>query len=340
LTVLKQQHIVSVVVPCYNEESTIIELLESIDAQDYPVELIEIVIADGMSKDGTREKIKQFSETHPKLSIYLIDNPGRSIPLALNEAIAASNGEIVVRLDAHSVPAKDYISRCVLVLEETGAANAGGIWLIRPGTNTSIARTIASAAAHPLGAGDARYRTGGKAGPVDTVPFGAFRREWLSKVGPFNEQLDTNEDYEYNVRLREAGGMIWFDPSIRSVYYSRSTLPELARQYWRYGYWKVRMLSRFPATLRWRQALPPLFVLITIILGVVGIFSDPMLLLLGVQWACYLLIIFLAGLLVALRSKDFIQIFVFPLAIITMHLSWGLGFLVSLGKFLVGEWHE
>jgi glycosyltransferase involved in cell wall biosynthesis len=331
---------VSVIVPCYNEEETIVELLTSIAAQDYPLELLDIVIADGMSEDGTRAKINQFIEAHSNLSVQLIDNPGRSIPLALNEAIAASSGDIIVRLDAHSVPAEDYISRCVQVLEETGAANAGGIWMIRPGANSPIARSIANAAAHPLGAGDARYRTGGESGSVDTVPFGAFRREWLDRVGPFNEALKTNEDYEYNVRLREAGGMVWFDPSIRSIYYARSSLPQLARQYWRYGFWKVRMLSLFPATLRWRQALPPLFMFVSVVLGLAGIFSDLFLLLLGVQWATYMLVIFLTGLFIAFRSKDLVQVFVFPLAIMTMHLSWGTGFLVSLGKFLVGERHE
>src|SRR3989304_7761914 len=134
------------------------------------------------------------------------------------------------------------------------AGSGGG----RPrGGGGGMARPIAAAASPPLGAGDAGYRVGSQAGEVDTVPFGAFRREWLERVGGYDESLQTNEDYELNVRLRRAGGKIWFDPSIRSVYYARSDLAQLWRQYYRYGFWKARMLLRYPGSIRWRPALPP-----------------------------------------------------------------------------------
>ena len=133
---------------------------------------------------------------------------------------------------------------------ETEAANVGGVWDIRPGGEGWVARSIAAAVAHRLGAGDAGYRAGARAGEVDTVPFGAFDRRWLERVGAFNEELLTNEDYEYNYRLRQAGGMIWLDPSIRCVYFARPTLSALARQYWRYGFWKAHMLTRYPRSLR------------------------------------------------------------------------------------------
>ncbi len=329
--------IVSIIVPCYNEEGTIVELLTSIDAQDYPQELLEIIIADGMSEDRTREKINRFIETHSNLAVQLIDNPDRSIPQALNEAIAASSGDIILRLDAHSVPNEDYISRCVQVLEQTGAANVGGIWMIRPGADTTVAKSIANAAAHPLGAGDARYRILGEAGPMETVPFGAFRRAWLEKIGPFNEKLLSNEDYEYNVRIRQAGGVVWFDPEIKSVYFARPTLMALARQYWRYGYWKAQMLRRYPRSVRLRQLIPPVFVLSLLFLTLASPFFGYVRTLLAVELGFYSLVTIASALIEAWKRKNLSLIVSFPLAILVMHLSWGSGFLVSIGKINMGR---
>ena len=137
----------------------------------------------------------------------------------------------------------------------------GGIWDIQPQGKGWQARAIAAAAAHPFAVGDAYYRFTRAAQEVDTLPFGAFRKSLIERIGAFDEDLLTNEDYEFNVRLRKSGGRIWLDPAIRSVYFARSNLLDLARQYWRYGFWKVRMLRRHPNTIRWRQSLPPLFVL-------------------------------------------------------------------------------
>lgn len=331
---------ISVIIPCYNEEETITQLLEALLAQDVSTDKYEVIIADGMSTDGTRDRIAEFHKNHPERKLKLVDNPERSIPSGLNRAIEASCGDPVIRLDAHSIPYPDYLRRCVEVLEETGAGNVGGIWEIKSRLDNWFAKSIAGAASNPLGAGDARYRIGGKAGPVDTVPFGAFRREWIESVGPFNERMFTNEDYEYNTRIREAGGLIWFDPSIRSIYYARSTLSELARQYWRYGFWKARMLATFPRSLRWRQILPPLFVLSTLCLGLAGTLSQPARYLLGVQWALYIPVLVMAGVFSALKSMSAGMILGLPLAILTMHLSWGAGFLVSLVKLKIGNEDE
>jgi len=149
---------VSIIIPCYNEEATIEGLLEALRAQTYPLEQLEVVIADGMSEDGTRERIARFAERHPELAVRMVDNPKRIIPAALNRAIEAARGQVVIRMDAHSIPATDYVAKCLEVLEETGAANVGGVWDIQPGAESWIARGIAAAAAHPIGAGGARYR--------------------------------------------------------------------------------------------------------------------------------------------------------------------------------------
>ena len=252
---------VSVIIPCYNEVATIVGLLEAISGQTYSLSNLEVIIADGGSSDGTQAAIRDFARERPELKIKLIDNRNRTIPAALNSAIRSARGSIIVRLDAHSEPSPDYIKHCLETLERTGAANVGGMWHIRPGRDNWIGRSIAAAAAHPIGAGDASYRIGGPEGEVDTVPFGAYRKEWLERIGPFDEQLLTNEDYEYNLRIRQAGGVIWFSPEIESRYYARSDLVNLAQQYLRYGYWKARMLMKHPRSIRLRQAIPPLIAL-------------------------------------------------------------------------------
>ena len=326
---------ISIVVPCFNEELTIRKLLRAIYEQSFPLESTEVIVADGMSTDNTREVIREFVEDHPGMPLEVIDNPDRTIPAGLNRAILASSGEVVIRLDAHSVPAPDYIERCLETLSTTGAANAGGVWEIRPSADTWVARSIATAAAHPLGAGGARYRTGGSEGEVETVPFGAFDREWLERVGPFNEDLLTNEDYEYNLRLRRAGGVIWFDPSIRSTYFARGTLRELAHQYLRYGYWKGQMLKRHPSSLRWRQGLPPLFVLGIILLGALAPFAEWARTLLLLQMGLYIATTAGAGLLRAVRLRDLSFALGMPLALWTIHLSWGVAFWAGLGAGLL-----
>ena len=207
--------------------------------------------------------------------------------------------------------------------------NVGGVWEIKPGDKGWMAESIAVAAAHPLGVGDAGYRIGAQAAAVDTVPFGAFRRALIDEVGFFDETLLTNEDYEFNARIRQSGGRIWLDPEIVTVYYARSKLRDLARQYWRYGYWKFRMLRRYPDTLRWRQALPPLFVASLIGLAVLVWWSFAGRLL-AMELSVYFLVLLLAGLLASIRRQKLFLFIGLPLSISTMHLAWGGGFLWSM----------
>jgi glycosyltransferase involved in cell wall biosynthesis len=310
---------VSVIVPCYNEQSTIRLLLEALREQTYPRSAMEVIVADGLSTDGTREAILGFQRDFPDLAVRVVDNAKRIIPSGANRAIEASRGDIIIRLE-NSVRAH----------AEGRGDNVGGVWEIRPGADTWIARSIAVAAAHPLGVGDALYRHAKRAAEVDTVPFGSFRRTLVEQVGFFDETLLSNEDYEFNARVRKWGGKIWLDPSIRSVYFARATLPELIRQYWRYGFWKWRMLRRYPDTLRWRQALPPVFVLSLIGLAVLALFFPLAGLVLAVEFLLYVFIMILAGLRLALQQKRAYLIVGLPLAIATMHISWGSGFLWSI----------
>jgi len=323
---------VSIIIPCFNEQTTIRKLLEAIYAQTFPRADLEVVIADGMSTDGTRAEIAAFADSHPDLHIAVVDNLKRHIPAGLNCALKEAQGEIIVRLDAHSMPYPNYIERCVAGLEAGLGENVGGVWEIRPGAETWAAQSIAIAAAHPLGVGDALYRHTEKSAPVDTVPFGAFKRELLALVGFFDETLLTNEDYEFNARIRKSGGKVWLDPSIRSVYFARATLSGLAKQYFRYGFWKWRMLRRYPNTLRWRQGLPPLFVLSLIGLGITGIFLPLFRVLLAVEIILYAFALTAAGVQAAFKQKKFFLVFGLPLAISFMHISWGAGFLWSMIK--------
>ncbi len=321
---------VSVIVPCYNEQATIGLLLDALYAQTYPRAQMEVIIADGRSTDGTREVIAAWQQAHPDLTVRVIDNPQRIIPAALNRALEAAQGEIIVRLDAHAVPAPDYVARSVAALRDGRGTNVGGVWEIRPGGKGWVARSIAVAAAHPLGVGDARYRYATQPAEVETVPFGAFYRALVDEIGPFDERLLANEDYEFNTRVREAGGTVWLDPHIKSAYFARPTLRALARQYWRYGYWKVQMLRRYPHTLRWRQALPPLFVLTLLLLALASVVWAWPRVLLGLQVAGYVLALLAAGVHTAFKKRDWALAVGVPAAIAVMHLSWGAGFLWGL----------
>ena len=320
---------VSIIVPCYNEETTIRHLLDAVFAQTYPHALMELIISDAISTDSSREVVASFQKEHPNLAVRVVDNSTQTIPSGLNIAIRESQGEIIIRLDAHSVPIPEYIEYCVSAHHSGKGDNVGGVWDICAGAETWIAKSISFAAAHPLGVGDAMYRLNARAGAVDTVPFGSFRRTLIDKIGAFDETLLANEDYEFNVRVRESGGTVWLDPAIRSVYFSRSTLVKLAAQYWRYGYWKLKMLKRYPNTLRWRQALPPLFVFILFVLIVLSLFTVFPRYLLAAQLFGYFIVLIGAGLKLAFEKNTGALLPGLPLAISTMHIAWGSGFLWS-----------
>jgi SAM-dependent methyltransferase/GT2 family glycosyltransferase len=250
--------LVSVILPVRDEGEHLDASLGSVLAQDWPADRLEVVVVDGRSHDGTPERAVALADAGDR-SVEVLDNPDRIVPTAMNLGLACTSGDVVVRVDGHCSIPPDYVRRCVELLEQTGADCVGGV-LDTVGT-TDEARAIAAAQSHVLGVGPARFRTGAdEAGPVDTLAFGAYRREVFDRIGTFDEELVRNQDDELNLRLTRAGGTIWLDPSLVATYTSRATFGGLWRQYEGYGSWKVRVAQKHGGVASWRHLVPAAFV--------------------------------------------------------------------------------
>ena len=263
---------VSVIIPVRNEEKYIAGCMESIVSQTYSKACMEILLVDGLSDDGTRQIIKSYVDKYPYIRI--LDNDKRIPPTALNIGIRASKGDIIVRMDAHTKYDRDYITNCVEVLRQVVADNVGGPIVTMPGDDTVVARAIAVATSNSFGVGNSKFRTSQKAQYVDTVPFGAFRKQVFDRVGLFNERLIRNQDIELNARIRKAGGKIYLDPRIRSYYYNRTTLKSLWIQNFRNGMWNIftHAVSGNPLSMR---HYIPLFFVLCLIGGTCSLFFSP-----------------------------------------------------------------
>ncbi|MEA2176419.1 MAG: hypothetical protein QOD00_4011 [Blastocatellia bacterium] len=322
---------VSVVIPCYNEERFIEKVLENLAGQ-YDGSLYEIIVVDGRSTDRTRELVQKYIARRGDVQVRLVDNPSRAIPAALNLGIAEARGEIIVRMDAHSIPSDNYVRRAVELLHETGAAVVGMPWRISPGADGPTARAISLAVAHPFGIGDAKYRLGSVEGTqvVDTVPFGVFRKSLWRELGGFNEALLANEDYDFHYRARHRGGRILLDTAGHSLYFARATMKELAAQYARYGRWKAQMLKLHPRSVRVRQLVAPAFVSSIIILGALGGWWRPAWWMLAAVVAAYCALSLLFAARLSRKAGDWKLLPVISLAFSVVHLAWGGSFLLGL----------
>lgn len=308
-------------IPVLDGEATIGHAVRSGLAQDYPGPL-EIVIAHGPSTDATGAVLEELAVADERIQV--IGNPSGKTPSGLNRAVAASTGEVIVRCDAQAQLPPGYVRRAVEILTDTGAGNVGGVQAAE-GT-APLQRAVAAAQTSRLGVGDARYRTGGTAGPVDTVYLGVFPRSVLEEVGGYDETLLRNQDYELNFRIRAGGREVYFHPDLRVAYRPRSTLPGLWRQYFDYGRWKRIMLRRHIGSLRWRQLVPPLFVL-SLLLSI-GLAFTPWPWSALVVPGAYLAAIGTATVAQWAASRDAAALLL-PLVYPTMHLAWGLGFLLG-----------
>jgi glycosyltransferase involved in cell wall biosynthesis len=246
----------SIVVACRNERAHIASFLDSLLAQDLEEGTWEAIIADGESEDGTREIIQEYGRRFP--AVRLVDNPGRFASSGLNAAIRAARGDVILRMDAHTVYAAAYCRRCIETLARTGAANVGGPARTRAvGTR---ARAVAAAYHSRFSTGGARFHDPDYEGWVDTLPYGCWRKATLVALGGFDESLVRNQDDELNLRTIRAGGHLWQTPEIESWYYPRSTLRQLFRQYFQYGFWKVAVIRKHRLPASWRHLVPVVFV--------------------------------------------------------------------------------
>jgi succinoglycan biosynthesis protein ExoA len=320
---------VTLIMPIRNEAGYIHDSLLSVLKQDYPRELMEILVVDGMSTDETRQIVMDLQKDYPNLR--LIDNPGKIVPIGLNIALQQAKGEIIVRVDGHCQIRQDYVRHCVEYLVKEDIDGVGGP--METIGETNIAQGIALAMSSPFGVGGSAFRTvKDRTMYVDSVAFPAYRQETIRKNGLFDEELVRNQDDEYNYRLRSNGGKILLTPDIRSRYYSRSSFKSLWRQYFQYGYWKVRVMQKHPRQMVWRQFVPPVFVGGMILLALLSMFSGYARLLLMIAFGAYILANLSASALTAAKHGwRFMPYLVASYAI--LHVSYGAGFLYGLVKF-------
>ncbi|NLA25468.1 MAG: glycosyltransferase [Bacteroidales bacterium] len=321
---------ISIICPVLNEENFIGACIDSIIAQDYPHNDMELIVADGMSNDNTRIVIEKYIEKYSW--IKLIDNPEKIVPTALNRAIKEAKGDIIIRIDAHSTYPSDYVSILSKKLIELDADNVGGVWNTLPANNTLTAIAIAEASKNPFGIGDATYRIGSnEEREVDTVPFGCFRRSVFDRLGLFDEELARNQDDEFNGRIINNGGKIFIIPSVVIDYYARPTLKKMSKMFYQYGLFKPLVNKKLgkPATIR--QFFPPLFVL-GVIGGLLLSFILPfMSIIYSLGWLLYLL----TGLFFSIKYSSHNK--AIPLVVITfliIHFSYGWGYLKGLWRLV------
>ena len=314
---MKNIPIVSAVVPCRNEEKFISDCLDSIIANDYSKDKLEILVVDGMSKDKTREIIKGYNQKYPFLKI--LDNLKVITPAAMNIGIKNSRGEIIIKMDAHSVYEKDYISKCVEHLKESGADNVGGVLKAVPSKNNLVAKAIAISLSHFFGAGSSYFRIGvNEPREVDTVAFGCYWKKIFDKIGLFDERMAKIEDLELNFRLRKAGGKIILFPDIKAFYYSSSdNLKDFFKHNFTDGIWATYPL-KFGFKVSLRHLIPLIFVL-TLLLSI---------------WP-YIPFSLFFSVQIAFREKDFRLFFVMPLVFAARHIGYGLGSVWGLIKIII-----
>lgn len=327
---------VSIIMPVRNESAYIENSLGSIFLQDYPSHLLEILMVDGASTDDTREKITRLSQKYPQYFVKVIENPQQYMPMGFNLGLRNANGEIIIMMGGHAELAPDYVTQCIKLLNEYPVACVGGA--METVAVGGISQAIAIAMSSPFGVGGVAFRTRPQhVMEVDTVVFAAYRRAVFEEIGYLDEEMIRNQDDEFNYRLRESGKKILFSPSIHSRYYSRSSFKALWRQYFQYGYWKVRVFQKHPLQMRPRQFVPLAFVL--------GLTVSVLLIFLGAGWALLMIILGLY-LLANLGASLYLSVHhgwknlkYLPLAFASLHLSYGYGFLFGLIRF-IGRWQE
>jgi len=326
-----QNIFVSVIMPIYNEEKYIVDCIESLLQQDYPIENMEWIFVDGGSNDNTKELMHMYIKRYPNL-IKLMDNPHKTVPYAMNIGINAAAGEYIIRLDAHAEYENDYIKKCVYYLNTTDADNVGGVAETKG--RGFVGRIIAKMLSSKFGVGNSQFRTNGKSGYVDTVPFGAFRKEVFHKFGGYDERLTRNQDNEMNYRIRKNGGKIYMAEDIHLTYYCRDIIKGISKMAMQNGKWNVITMKLCPGAMGIRHFIPLIFVLSVLGLMILGCFWNIFLKLLGLELLIYFSLDMLFSIKIANSFREAILLFaLFPI----FHVTYGVGSFVGITKVLKRE---
>ena len=331
---MSSEIIVSVVMPLYNEEKYISGCIDSLLLQDYPLRNMEWIFVDGCSKDRTVEILEKYRDAHADL-IKILSNPKKIVPCAMNIGISASRGKYIVRLDAHADYASDYISKCVYYLETVDAENVGGVAETKSNgfTGNAIAKMLSS----KFGVGNSQFRTNGKSGYVDTVPFGAFKREVFSKYGGYDERLIRTQDNEMNFRIRKNGGKIFLADDIHLSYYCRDSIKGITDMARKNGMWNVITMKFCPGSMGARHFIPLLFVLSVVGLAVLGFIHPIFWYIWMVEMGLYLLldVVFSATKAKSVR-ECLMLLMLFPL----FHFAYGTGSIFGIAKLFAKEFRS
>jgi glycosyltransferase involved in cell wall biosynthesis len=319
---------ISIIIPLLNEEKYIDKFIFSLRQQTYPNNKLEFLfLVDDDTIDGTEESIRRFSSGHSNIKI--IRQVGKkTVPVLLNQGIKESKGEVVVRLDAHSFYASNYLEKCIEFLEKTGADNVGGP-VISKG-HGFLSNAIALALSSVFGVGNSLFRMSNYEGFVDTVPFGAWRRSTFDKFGFFDESLKRNQDDEFNFRITKNGGNIFMTPQIKSEYYVRGSLSSLWRQYWQFGYFKVKVMKKHKSSPSLRALVPGGFLMTIILSLLLSLFSLLFFKIFSAIFLFYLFFLILGSIFTVVKRRRYQYIAVLPLIFMVIHFSYGLGFLESM----------
>jgi glycosyltransferase involved in cell wall biosynthesis len=322
---------ISIIMPVRNEADFIERAIRSILDNDYPAQKMELLVVDGMSNDGTRQVVQKLCQTDTR--VRMLDNLRRIVPTAMNIGLKAARGSMFTRVDGHAEVSPDFIRQSVLRLQEHPEAWVVGGYIETLGDNY-VGRAIASAMKSPIGVGNAYFRLGDYEGWVDTLAFGTHHKWILDRIGYFDEELVRNQDDEFNFRIIQAGGKIWMSKSIRSKYFSRGSLSKLWRQYFQYGFWRVRTFQkhRKPASLR--QLVPLLFVLLLLLSGLSALFWRPLGILFIAELTLYTICLF-AGALAVGRKSGWQYAPLSPVVFVILHFGYGLGSLWGIFRFTI-----
>jgi GT2 family glycosyltransferase len=325
--------VVTVVMPVRNEAAFIGRLVAAVFAQDYPSDRLEVIVADGMSTDGTREVLAELQAEHPRLVV--VDNPARIVSAGLNLAVARSSGDVIVRIDGHAIIANDFLRENVALLAEHPEAWAVG-GPIKHTATTTFGRAVAVAMSHPLGIGNARHRYSAFEGYVEGAQFPAIRRWVFERIGMFDERFVRNQDDEFNYRIRRAGGKVYVSPRVRYSYFVRERINQLFTQYFQYGYWRIPVIAkhRRPTTLR--QVAPSLFYAGCLVLGSAGLWQHDLVLALALPGTYASALVIAAAAAMATNPPRIAARL--PIAIATIHVGYALG--MSYGLYAQLFWDD